>query len=51
MKIVLIMQKLIMTLLAVAFIGTGLLASAGQANAQPSWMPNPPKAIGGKCDC
>ncbi|MCP4933602.1 MAG: hypothetical protein GY927_05215 [bacterium] len=50
MKIVLIMQKLIITLLGVAFIGVSLLASVGQASAQPEWMPNPPKAIGGQCD-
>ncbi len=50
MKIVLIMQKLIMTMLGVAFIGVSLLASVGQASAQPEWMPNPPKAIGGQCD-
>ncbi len=50
MKSNLIRQKLIMAMLAVLFIGTGLLASSGQVHAQPSWMPNPPKAIGGKCD-
>ena len=50
MKIVLIMQKLILTLLGVSFVGVSLLAFAGQASAQPAWMPNPPKAIGGQCD-
>ncbi len=50
MKIVLIMQRLILTLLGVSFVGVSLLAFTGQASAQPAWMPKPPKAIGGQCD-
>ncbi len=50
MKFTIIMQKLIMALVAVLFIGASLPAFAQQAGAQRSWMPSPPKAIGGKCD-
>ena len=50
MKPVLIMQKLIMALVAVTFIGGALLASSQQLQAQPAWMPKPPKAVGGQCD-
>jgi [DsrC]-trisulfide reductase subunit J len=50
MKSLIIMQKLIMALVAIVFLGSALPVSAQQAGGQPAWMPKPPKAVGGKCD-
>lgn len=50
MKFVIIMQKLSIALVAMLLMAISLPATAQQASGQPSWIPIPPKAIGGKCD-